>query len=136
VWTHVSAVMPSFNGSGTFGMSVPCSFDFSLAATKYFTALPEGDLPLCFLFGGTIFYESEERGVQVAPIPWEKEATFRLPAATWQALRDCYYPDSAWLCLQRDVFEQLDQYRSRAGMLTIDQAVERLLGAIKEPVGP
>ncbi len=126
--------MPSFSGSGTFDLAIPCSFDFSLAATKYFAALPEGDMPLCFLFSGTVFYEAAEGGVQAARIPWEKEATFRLPAATWQALRDHYYPNSAWLCLHRDVFERLEQYRSRAGLPTTDQAVERLLSAVKEPL--
>ena len=39
-------------------LPVPCSSDFNLAATKYFAALEEGEIPLCFLFSGTIFYEA------------------------------------------------------------------------------
>ena len=57
-----------------FRLPLPCSFDFGLAATKYFDALEGGDIPLCFLFSGTIFYESPEAGLQVAQVPWEKEA--------------------------------------------------------------
>ena len=115
---------------------MPCSYDFSLAATKYFAALEGGDLPLCFLFSGTIFYEAADGALQVAQIPWEKEATFRLPAATWRALMDLYYPNSAWLCLRKDVFDRLDQYRSRQGLPTWEQALERLLASSEEPVTP
>src|SRR5262249_35419301 len=50
LWTHVSAVVPPFAGIGAVDLPVPCSYDFNLAATKYFAALEGGDLPLCFLF--------------------------------------------------------------------------------------
>jgi hypothetical protein len=136
LWTHVSAVVPPFTGSGLVDLPVPCSFDFSLAATKYFAALDGGELPLCFLFSGTIFYEAEEGALQVAQISWEKEATFRLPVATWRGLMDLYYPNSAWLCLRKDVFERLDQYRSLQGLPTWEGALERLLCAAEEPVTP
>ena len=54
-----------------------CSYDFNLAATKYFAALEGGDLPLCFLFSGTIFHEAGDGALQVAQISWEKR---RLPS--------------------------------------------------------
>jgi hypothetical protein len=136
LWTHVSAVVPSFHESADVDLPVPCTFDFSLAATKYFAALEGGDVPLCFLFSGTIFYEAPGGALQVAQIPWDKEAYFRLPAATWRALMDHYYPNSAWLCLRRDVFELLERYRSRQGLPTADSALERLLAAAAEPVQP
>jgi hypothetical protein len=136
LWTHVGAVVPPFEGTGFAELAVPCSFDFSLAATKYFATLEGGDIPLGFLFSGTIFYEGAEGGLQVAQIPWEKEATFRLPAATWQILMDHYYPQSAWLCLRRDVFDRLDRYRSRGGHPTWEHALESLLAATEEPVSP
>jgi hypothetical protein len=136
VWTHVSAAMPSFTGSTRADLPVPCSHDFNLAATRYFAALEEGDLPLCFLFSGTIFYEAADAALQVQQIPWEKEAYFRLPAATWRRLMDVYYPNSAWLCLRKDVFDLLDQYRSHQGLPTWEQALERLLSGAREPVTP
>ena len=86
-------------------LPVPCTFDLSLAATKYFDALEDGDLPLCFLFSGTIFNESDQGGLQVAQISWEKEATFRLPAATWRRSWICTYPNTAWICLRKDIFD-------------------------------
>jgi hypothetical protein len=136
LWTQLSVVVPPFAGSVTVDLPVACSSDHSLAATKYFAALEGGDLPLCFLFSGTIFYEAVDGALQVAQISWEKEATFRLPAATWRGLMDLYYPNSAWLCLRKDVFDRLDRYRSRQGLPTGEQALERLLASAEEPVTP
>jgi hypothetical protein len=129
LWNHAQVSVPAFTGETTVELPVPCSFDFSLAATKYFAALEDGEIPLCFLFSGTIFYQAEESGVQAAQISWEKEAYFRLPAGVWQQLMDLYYPNSAWLCLRRDVFDRLQHYKSRAGLPTWEQALERLLAA-------
>jgi hypothetical protein len=136
LWTHVSLVVPPFEGDGAVDLPVPCTYDFNLAATKYFHALEGGEIPLCFLFSGTIFYQAAEGALQVAPIPWEKEASFRLPAVTWRGLMELYYPNSAALCLRKDVFERLDQYRSRCGLPTFEQALERLLPAVEGPVTP
>ncbi|HEY7155239.1 MAG TPA: DUF6084 family protein [Gemmataceae bacterium] len=132
LWTHVSAVVPSFTGAGVVDLPVPCSYDFSLAATKYFDALQEDGIPLCFLFSGTVFYRTAEDTLQVAQISWEKEAYFRLPAATWRSLMDLYYPNSAWLCLRKDVFDRLNAYRSHRGLLTWEQTLERLLTVAEE----
>lgn len=129
LWVEVNAMAPSFTGCGGVDLLVPCSYDFSLAATKYFSALDEGDMPLCFLFSGTIFYESPENRLQAAQVPWDKEAYFRLPAAAWRELMDLYYPNCAWLCLRKDAFDALNQYRSRQGLPTWEQAIERLLAA-------
>lgn len=136
LWTHVTAIVPPFEGTGTVDLPVPCSFDFNLAATKYFAAIRDGDLPLCFLFNGTIFYEAAGVALQVSQISWEKEASFRLPAATWRGLMDLHYPNGAWLHLRRDVFDRLDLYKARQGLPTWDGVMERLLTAAEEPVTP
>lgn len=132
LWTHVSTVVPPFMGEGAADLPVPCSFDFSLAATRYFDALDGGELPLGFLFSGTIFHEAEDGALQVAPISWEKEASHRLPASEWRALMDAYYPNAAWLRLRKDVFDRFDQYRSRRGLPTPEAAMERLLSAAED----
>jgi hypothetical protein len=38
-----------------------------------------------------------------------------------------HYPNSAWLYLQRDVFERLYEYKRRHGLPTWEQAIEQLL---------
>jgi hypothetical protein len=136
LWTHVSTVVPSFTGTASVDLLVPCSGDFSLAATKYFQALEGGDLPLCFLFSGTIFHEADGGSLQVAQISWEKEATYRLPVATWGGLMEAYYSNCAWLLLRRDLIDGLARYKSRQGLITLEQAVEQLLAAAEEPATP
>jgi len=134
LWTHVSVNIPGFDGPEVVDLAVPCSYDFHLAATRYFAALEGGDLPLCFLFSGTIFYEADDGALQVSQVSWEKEAEYRLPSATWRDLMDHYYPNTAWLGLRKDVFDRLDSFRSRHGLTTPEQAMERLLASAEEPV--
>jgi hypothetical protein len=127
LWTHVSVIVPPFTESAVVDLSVPCTFDFNIAATKYFGGLDDGEIPLCLLFSGTVFYEAEDGALQVAQIPWDREAKYRLPVQVWKQMMDIYYPNSAWLCLRRDVFDRLYQYKRRFGIPTWEQALERIL---------
>lgn len=135
LWTHVSGVVPTFQGSSVADLLVPCTFDFNVAATKYFQGLSDGDIPLCFLFSGTVFYGDGEHPLQVAPISWEKESRYKLPVKVWRDMMDLYYPNSAWLQLQRDVFERLYQYKMRRGFPTWEEAIESVL-PVEEQVEP
>jgi hypothetical protein len=132
LWTHASVVAPAFTGTTIVDVPVPCTFDFNVAATKYFHGLADGDVPLCFLFSGTVFYADDGGVLQVAPIPWDREARFRLPVKSWHEMMDIYYPNSAWLCLRRDVFERLYEYKVAHGIPTWEQALERMLPAFEE----
>ena len=134
LWTHANVVAPPFAKETLVEMQVPCTFDFNVAATKYFHGLADGDLPLNFLFSGTVFYPDENGQLQVAPISWEKEAKFKLPLKTWKELMNHYYPNSAWLCLRRDVFDLLYQYKVRHGIPTWEQVIERVLAEKEEAV--
>ena len=134
LWTHASVVVPRFTGSTLAEIQVPCTFDFNVAATKYFHGLAGGDLPLCFQFSGNVFYQGEEGTLQVAPISWDKDAKYRLPVKAWKTLMDTYYPNSAWLALHRDTFEKLLQYKTREGIPTWEEAIERALCALPETV--
>jgi Family of unknown function (DUF6084) len=134
LWTHANVVVPPFAKETLVGLQVPCTFDFNVAATKYFHGLADGDLPLNFLFSGTVFYPDRNDQLQVSPISWEKEAKFKLPLKTWKDLIDHYYPNSAWLYLRRDVFERLYQYKVRNGIPTWEQVIERVLAATEETV--
>jgi hypothetical protein len=134
LWTHASVVAPAFNDTAVVDLPVPCTFDFNVAATKYFHGLADGDVPLDFLFSGTVFYADGNGALQVAPIPWDKEARFRLPVKSWREMMDIYYPNSAWLCLRRDVFERLYLYKVEHGIPTWEQALERVLPALEEAV--
>ena len=105
LWTHASVTVPPFKGSTTVDLPVPCTFDFNVAATKYFAGLDDGEVPLNLMFSGTIFYEPGETGLQIEQISWDREAKYRLLVGVWKEMMEIYYPNSAWLCLQRDVFD-------------------------------
>jgi len=134
LWTHATLAVPAFTDSVVAEISVPCTFDFNIPATKYFYGAKSGELPLCFQFSGTAFYQAEDGGLQIAPISWDKEARFRLPVKVWKEVMDLYYPNSAWLSLRRDTFEKLYQFKVREGIPTWEEALERALSALPEAV--
>jgi uncharacterized protein DUF6084 len=127
LWTHVSVNVPPFQGSTVVDLPVPCTFDFNVGATKYFHGLGDGDVPLCVMFSGTVFYSQDGGIMQVAPISWDKEARFGLPVRVWRDMMDTYYPGSAWICLRRDIFERLYDYKVRHGIPTWEKALESIL---------
>jgi len=132
LWTHASVVIPPFHGETSVELQIPCTFDFNIAATKYFHSVLEGEIPLHLMFSGSVFYADEHGALQVAPISWAKETRFMLQAQTWKDMMDFYYPNSAWLCLRRDVFERLLEYKVRHGIPTWEQALESMIPARKE----
>ena len=134
LWTQTSVVVPRFTGQTGVEAPVHCTFDFNVAATKYFHGLQNGELPLCFQFSGTVFYEGIDGALQVAPIPWDKEARYRLPVGVWKELMNAYYPNSAWLNLHRDTFEKLYLFKVREGIPAWEQVLERALNALSETV--
>jgi len=128
LWTHANLVVPGFAGASTVvDLQVPCTFDFNVAATKYFEGLKDGDIPLNMLFSGTVFYAHPDGPLQVAPISWEQEAKYKLPVKVWREMMDIYYPNSAWINLRRDVFDRLYRYKMQHGIPTWEQALERAL---------
>ena len=127
LWTHVSVVVPGFQGSTLIDLPIHCTFDFNVAATKYFEGLTDGEIPLHLMFSGTVFYADSEDVLQVAPISWEQEARFRLPVKVWHEMMDAYYPNNVWLNLRRDVFDRLYQYKTQRGIPTWEQALESVL---------
>jgi hypothetical protein len=131
---QASVMVPRFTGGTIVDLHVPCTFDFNVAATKYFYGLSSGDLPLCFQFSGTVFYEDQDGALQVSPISWDKEARFRLPLKVWKALMDEHYPNSAWLAIGRETFDRLYEFKVREGIPTWDQAIERALASVRETV--
>lgn len=132
LWDHVSVVVRPFTGSTLVDLPVPCSFDFNVAGTKYFYALEDGEVPLAFLFSGTVFYAAEQGGMQVAQIPWDVEARFRLPVRVWKEMMEHYYPNSAWLSLRKDVFDRLYRYKARRGLPTWEETLDSLLAAAEQ----
>jgi hypothetical protein len=119
-------VTSSFTGDVDVDIALPCSYDFEVAANKYLYALDDGEIPLLLLFSGTVF-TSGPNGLSVEPIPWHKEASYRLPVKVWKQTMQLHFPGSAWLRLGEDMFEALYRYRTSNQLLSWDEAIERLL---------
>lgn len=134
LWTHVSTTVPPFSGSISTELPVPCTFDFNVGAAKYFHAIQNEDVPLCFQFSGTVFYAGANGALQIDQIGWDKEARFRLPSSVWSGMMDHYYPNSAWLRLRRDAFERLYEYKRVRGLATWEEAIESLVPLERETV--
>jgi len=134
LWTHTVLQVPPFSGSTVVDMPVPCTYDLEVIAAKYFYALEDGEVPLEFLFSGTVFYAAEDRRLQVARISWEKEAEFRLPVRLWKEMMERYFPNSAWIRLRKDAFDRLYDYKAHRGLPTWEAAIEALLHASEQEV--
>ena len=123
LWTNTSVVVPPFTGSIVVDLPVPCTFDFNVAATKYFAGIDTGEVPVSVFFNGTVFYEAPDGNLQAGHISWEKESSYRLPVRLWREMMDAYYPNCTWLCLRRDAFAKLYEYKVQRGLPTFDDAL-------------
>jgi hypothetical protein len=134
LWTHTVLQVPPFSGGVVVDMPVTCTYDLEVVWAKYLYALEEGEVPLEFLFSGTVFYAGQDGRLQVERISWEKEAEFRLPVRLWKEMMEHYFPNSAWIRLQRDAFDRLYDYKVRKGLPTWEAAVETLLRTSEQEV--
>jgi hypothetical protein len=126
LWTHASTMIPGFRGEATVDLPVPCTYDLEVAAAKYFHALEGDAIPTLFLFSGTVFARGDG-GLRVQPVPWDREAPFRLPVAVWRGMMDNYFPGSGWLRLRRESLDALARYKARRALATWDDVVHKLL---------
>lgn len=132
LWMNIGVAVPAFTGSTLVDLQLPCSFDFNVATTKYFHALETGEIPMCVLFSGSIFYCGEDGALQIAQVPWDREVNFRVPASIWKQMMDTYYPNSAWMRLERDTFDRLYRYKVRHGIPTWEQLLDKLVASKEE----
>lgn len=126
LWTHVSRMVAGFTDQTEIMLPVACSYDLDVAAAKYFHALADGEIPLLFLFSGTVFAKGPA-GLQVTQVPWHKDATFRLPVRVWRQVMDLYFPNSGWLRLQRETLDALTRFKAERAITTWDEALGVLL---------
>ena len=126
LFAHANTIVPQFRGRTKTMFNVPCTFDFQVAATKYFHALEEGDVPLLFLFSGTVFYLAPDQRLQIQRISWEKECVYRMPVSIWHEMMEYHYPDTAWIAMRRDLFDRLYEFKRRKGLATWEETIERL----------
>ncbi len=65
--------------------------------------------------------------MRIGQISWSKEAHYRLPVSVWKEMIARYYPNTAWIRLHRDVFDQLYRYKATHALPTWEHVITRLL---------
>jgi hypothetical protein len=133
LWTHADMMVAAFAGSTEIDLNVPCTYDFEVAAAKYLHSLSDGEIPLLFLFNGSVFAQGSA-GLRVSQLAWHKDATYRLPVRGWRDLMDLYFPNGGWLRLHRDTLDRLLKFKASHALATWEQVMEVLLGAAGEEV--
>jgi hypothetical protein len=134
-WLHASTVAQGFTGSTEIDLPLPCTYDFDVSGTTYLHALRDGEIPLLFLFSGTVFTRGTT-GFSVAAVPWDCEARYRLPVGVWRELMEAHFPGTEWIRMPRDTVDALAHFRHVRGLTSWDAAVTALLAdasAVERP---
>ncbi|MFF0431201.1 DUF6084 family protein [Streptomyces sp. NPDC004327] len=129
-FAQASVMVPGFTGAIETDLVVPCTYDTDIAASRYFRALREGDVPLLLLFSGTAF--TGAGGFHVEPVPWDKEVLHRMPVKVWREMIDQHFPGCGWIRLPGDAMDALLAYRSRRALPSWQATVDSLLQAAGE----
>ena len=110
-----------------FTLPLLATFDLEVAAARYFSSLPDGEVPLAFHFSGSILLRGDDGRVQIVSVPWSCTTTWRMPVATWREVMRRHYPGRSWVAVQADTVERLSRYRREHGLHSFDACVERML---------
>jgi Family of unknown function (DUF6084) len=127
LWTRTTLVVPPFDDATEIEIPVACSYDLEASAPSYLSALRDGEVPLEFLFSGSVFYAGPGGMLQTARISWDREAEYALPVRVWREAMDRHFPGAAWLRLGRPAFDGLRAYKAEHALRTLEDAVQRLL---------
>lgn len=127
-WLRTTRVVPAFEQSTTIDLPVTCTYDLDVLASRYFGGLQSGEIPLEFLFSGTVFYSGGEGTLQTARISWEKEAAFGLPVEVWRRTMDRHFPGTAWLRVSQATYDRLSAERARRGDADFEGTLSELPG--------
>ena len=126
LWMQCNAMVQGFTGITEVDLPLPCTYDFDVAGSRYLHAVGEGTIPLALLFSGTVFTKGST-GFSVQQVPWDCEASYKLPVEVWKQVMDLYFPNTGWIRLDRDVLESLADYKSLNGLTTWEETVQALL---------
>lgn len=125
LWTHAAVMVTSFRETTLIDVPILCSYDFEVAAHKYIASLQRDAIPVDLLFSGMLFVE-DASGVVPELVPWSCEASYALPVALWRDAVDAFFPNSAWIRVDRELFDELRRYKIATGLPTWTAALERL----------
>lgn len=123
-WTQVNA---QASGQQPLELRIPCSFDMSLAITRYLYGLEGGNVELRWSFSGSIFWDSPQ-GLQVSPIRPGLEARSLLAVKLWQELMQQHHGQQVCIPVSCEAFARLERYRDEHKIFDWDTLCDRLVG--------
>ena len=127
-WMQTNTTVQGFAGETEVDLPLPCTYDLDVIGARYLHALGAGDMPLDFLFSGTVFLRGDT-GFEVEQVPWSCEAVYAMPVSVWHDMMASYFPNSGWLRVSSDVLGELAAYRTRHDLIGWDETLRRLLRA-------
>ena len=99
LWMQCSTTVQGFTGITEVDLPLPCTYDFEVIGSRYLHAVGDGDVPLSFMFSGTIFTKGENGfGVEQVPVGL-RGASHQMPVAVWHEMIDSYFPNTGWIRL-------------------------------------
>jgi hypothetical protein len=126
-WLRTTAVVPPFEDATILELPIQCTYDLEVSASRYFAALDDGEVPLEFLFSGSVFFSGPEGHLQTVRIAWDSDVDFRLPVAVWNQTMERHFPGTTWLRLGRDSYDRLCAYKARHAHESWEATVDSLL---------
>lgn len=132
-WTRATLVVPPFSGEVTVPVAVPLTYDLEVTGARYFAALADGEIPLDFMFSGSIFYTGERGTLQTTRIAWDADVDYGLPVSVWQATMERHFANTGWLRLGTDTLARLCAYKARHAFTSWDATLDALLAGSAGP---
>lgn len=127
IWGRVDLLVPSFRGSSTFELRLPCTYDMEVFAPRYLRGLSEGEAPVAMHMSGTVMFRTEDGRMWLEQISWETSVSYKMPVAVWDELISKSYPGGGWIVLHEETIDKLMAARAKLAMPTLDDTILDLI---------
>ena len=130
LWMNTTVAVPGFTDNVLVDLQLPVHFRLQCRGDEVFPCARCGRYPdLCDVQRHRFLSRSPTKLSRWPRCPGTAKPTSACPVSVWKEMMEMHFPNTAWLCLQRDVFEQLYEYKVRHGIPTWEQAIRRALAA-------
>ena len=96
-------------------LSLPCTYDFEVAASRYLHALRDGGVPVLLMFSGTVFTRGPAGLRASSRSPGTGRSAGELPVRVWRDLMAQHFPGTGWLRLEHETLARLAAYKAARG---------------------